>query len=201
MAEAQTKNESGAIVAGLLLGELGRLASGELPEAELTPRKAVLIGGFARNLETASGLVSQVANLALYGLSFDEINSYINNVAYPSTAKDVQSVLRHAPRLARRQRLHRRLDAQNVFFPNSEAVPKTSSFIPSRISTSTSRSCAGEVESLSERRCGQRVANATGNVPRAGVSYSDAIPGLQTLFTAWRSRHKPVREDFKKSSG
>ncbi|HEY1404331.1 MAG TPA: pitrilysin family protein, partial [Pyrinomonadaceae bacterium] len=59
-AEAQTKNESGAVVAGLLLGELGRLASGELPEAELTPRKAVLIGGFARNLETASGLVSQV---------------------------------------------------------------------------------------------------------------------------------------------
>ncbi len=89
MAEAQTKNESGAVVAGLLLGELGRLASGELPDAELTPRKAVLIGGFARNLETASGLVSQVANLALYGLSFDEINSYINSVQ-SITAKDVQ---------------------------------------------------------------------------------------------------------------
>ncbi|HEY9401164.1 MAG TPA: pitrilysin family protein [Pyrinomonadaceae bacterium] len=89
MAEAQTKNESGAVVAGLLLGELGRLASGELPEAELTPRKAVLIGGFARNLETAGGLVAQVANLALYGLSFDQINSYINSVQ-SITAKDVQ---------------------------------------------------------------------------------------------------------------
>jgi zinc protease len=89
MAEAQTKNESGAVVAGLLLGELARLANGELPDAELTPRKAVLIGGFARNLETAGGLVSQVANLALYGLSFDEINSYINNVQ-SITAKDVQ---------------------------------------------------------------------------------------------------------------
>jgi len=88
-AEAQTKNESGAVVASLLLGELGRLASGELPEAELTPRKAVLIGGFARNLETAGGLVAQVANLALYGLSFDEINSYINRVQ-AITAKDVQ---------------------------------------------------------------------------------------------------------------
>jgi zinc protease len=88
-AEAQTKNESGAVVASLLLGELGRLAKGELPDAELTPRKAVLIGGFARNLETAGGLVSQVANLALYGLSFDEINSYINNVQ-SITAKDVQ---------------------------------------------------------------------------------------------------------------
>jgi zinc protease len=88
-AEAQTKNESGAVVAGLLLGELGRLANGELPDAELTPRKAVLIGSFARNLETAGGLVGQVANLALYGLSFDEINSYINNVQ-SITAKDVQ---------------------------------------------------------------------------------------------------------------
>ncbi|MCA1555437.1 MAG: insulinase family protein [Acidobacteria bacterium] len=88
-AEAQTKNESGAIVAGLLLGELARLANGELPDAELLPRKAVLIGGFARSLETASGLVSQVANLALQGLSFDEINNYINNVQ-SITAKDVQ---------------------------------------------------------------------------------------------------------------
>ena len=88
-AEAQTKNESGAVVAGLLLGELGRLANGELPDAELTPRKAVLIGGFARNLETAGGLVTQVASLALYGLSFDEINSYINNVQ-SITAKDVR---------------------------------------------------------------------------------------------------------------
>ncbi|HJR07126.1 MAG TPA: pitrilysin family protein [Pyrinomonadaceae bacterium] len=88
-AEAQTKNESGAVVAGLLLGELVRLAGGELPDAELTPRKAVLIGGFARNLETADGLVAQVANLALYGLNFDEINNYINNVQ-TITAKDVQ---------------------------------------------------------------------------------------------------------------
>lgn len=88
-AEAQTKNESGAVVAGLLLDELARLANGELPDAELLPRKAVLIGGFARNLETASGLVSQVANLALQGLSFDEINNYINNVQ-SITAKDVQ---------------------------------------------------------------------------------------------------------------
>jgi zinc protease len=88
-AEAQTKNESGAVVAGLLLGELSRLANGELPEAELTPRKAVLIGGFARNLETAEGLVAQVANLALYGLNFEEINRYINNVQ-TITAKDVQ---------------------------------------------------------------------------------------------------------------
>jgi zinc protease len=88
-ASAQTKNQSGAEVAGLLLGELERLAKGDLPEAELTPRKAVLIGNFGRNLETSTGLVSQIGALALYGLSLDEINRYINSVQ-AVTAADVQ---------------------------------------------------------------------------------------------------------------
>ena len=89
VAQAQTKNESGAQVADLLLGEIGRLSSAPPTETELTPRKAVLIGNFSRNLETAQGLVNQVASLALYGLSLDEINRYINNVQAVGTA-DVQ---------------------------------------------------------------------------------------------------------------
>jgi zinc protease len=89
IASAQTKNESGAEVADLLLGEINRLASAPPADAELTPRKAVLIGNFSRNLETVSGLVTQVASLALYGLSLDEINRYINNVQAITTA-DVQ---------------------------------------------------------------------------------------------------------------
>jgi zinc protease len=89
IATAQTKNESGAQVAELLMGEISRLATAPPAEAELTPRKAVLIGGFARSLETASGLVGQVASLALYGLSLDEINRYITNVQAITTA-DVQ---------------------------------------------------------------------------------------------------------------
>jgi len=80
VASAQTKNESGAQVADLLLGEIGRLSSAPPADVELTPRKAVLIGSFSRNLETASGLVGQVGSLALYGLGLDEINRYINNV-------------------------------------------------------------------------------------------------------------------------
>ena len=88
-ASAQTKNESGAVVADLLMGEIGRLSSAPPADAELTPRKAVLIGGFSRNLETASGLVAQVGTLALYGMSLDEINRYINNVQAITTA-DIQ---------------------------------------------------------------------------------------------------------------
>jgi len=89
VAQAQTKNESGAQVANLLMGEIGRLSSAPPAEAELTPRKAVLIGNFSRNLETAQGLVNQIASLALYGLSLDEINRYINNVQAIGS-KDVQ---------------------------------------------------------------------------------------------------------------
>ena len=89
LAATQTKNESGAIVASLLIDELGRLSSDAVADTELTPRKAALMGNFARNLETNSGLAAQVGSLALYGLNLDEINKYINNVQ-AITASDVQ---------------------------------------------------------------------------------------------------------------
>ena len=79
-ATAQTKNESGAEVASLTLAEIGRLASGDLPDSELTTRKASLNGGFARGLETTGGLVGQVSSLAIYGVSFDQINQFIGKV-------------------------------------------------------------------------------------------------------------------------
>ena len=89
IASAQTKNESGAIVADLLLGEIGRLSSAPPADVELTPRKAVLIGNFSRNLETAGGLVGQVGSLAIYGMGLDEINRFINNVQAINT-EDIQ---------------------------------------------------------------------------------------------------------------
>jgi zinc protease len=88
-ASAQTKNQSAAQVANLLMQELARLSTEPVADVEMTPRKAVVIGSFARNLETAAGLVSQVSSLALYGISFDEINRYIGNVQ-KITAADLQ---------------------------------------------------------------------------------------------------------------
>ena len=89
IAETQTKNPTGAQVASLLVSELNRLSSEAITDTELTPRKAVLIGNFGRSLETVSGLVTQIGALALYGLSLDEINSYIKNVQ-AITAGDIQ---------------------------------------------------------------------------------------------------------------
>lgn len=88
-ASAQTKNTSAVEVAGLLMREVSRLATEPVAEIEMTPRKAVVVGNFARELETASGLVSQVGALALHGISFDEINRYIGRVQ-STTAQDLQ---------------------------------------------------------------------------------------------------------------
>ena len=80
IATAQTKNQSGAEVASLTLAEISKLASGDLPDSELTTRKASLNGGFARGLETTGGLVGQVSSLAIYGVSFDQINQFVASV-------------------------------------------------------------------------------------------------------------------------
>src|SRR5213075_764414 len=45
-ASVQTKNESGAEVASLTLSEVSGLGTRDLPETELTTRKASLLGGF-----------------------------------------------------------------------------------------------------------------------------------------------------------
>ncbi len=79
-ASVQTKNESGAEVASLTLAEVSGLATRDLPATELTTRKASLLGGFARSMETIGGLVGQVSSLATYGVSLDEINQYIGRV-------------------------------------------------------------------------------------------------------------------------
>jgi len=88
-ASAQTKNQSAALVAELLMKEVKRLSTDPVPDIEMIPRKAVVVGNFARNLETAAGLVTQVGTLALYGISFDEMNRYIGTVQ-AITGSDVQ---------------------------------------------------------------------------------------------------------------
>src|SRR5205823_14635863 len=79
-ASVQAKNDSRAEVASVTLSEVSGLGTRDLPETELTTRKASLLGGFARSMETIGGLVSQVSSLAMYGVSLDEINQYAGRV-------------------------------------------------------------------------------------------------------------------------
>lgn len=59
----QTKNESAAEVAELVVAEINKLSEGEITESELNPRKLVLTGGFGRNLETNAGLAAAISTL------------------------------------------------------------------------------------------------------------------------------------------
>jgi zinc protease len=80
LAAAQTKNPSAAQVVDLMLGEFERLGSSRVSTDELAARKATLIGGYGRSLETTAGLADQVADLAIYGVKLDQIGKYIEQV-------------------------------------------------------------------------------------------------------------------------
>src|SRR4029079_16413294 len=57
---------------------------------ELKSRQAVLIGGYARNMETNRGLVAQFASLATYDRPLDTVNKFIP-IINAITADDVSA--------------------------------------------------------------------------------------------------------------
>ncbi|HEX8735271.1 MAG TPA: pitrilysin family protein [Pyrinomonadaceae bacterium] len=76
----QTKNESAAEVAELVMAEIKKLTEGAIADTELIPRKSVLTGNFGRNLETTAGLAAQLAELYNFGLPATVLNAYMNDV-------------------------------------------------------------------------------------------------------------------------
>lgn len=86
-ASTQTKDQSAAEVAELITAEINRLRTADPTTDELNPRKAVLTGGFGRNLETNAGLAGALADLYAFNIPTSELNAYVNNVnAVPNAA-------------------------------------------------------------------------------------------------------------------
>lgn len=83
----QTKNESAAEVAELVVGEIRKLEDGKIIDTELGPRKLVLTGTFGRNLETTAGLAGAIADLYGFNLSPNELNNYMQSVQAISDAQ------------------------------------------------------------------------------------------------------------------
>ncbi len=83
----QTKNESAAQVAELVVDEIKKLEDGKIPDTELGPRKLVLTGTFGRNLETTGGLAGAIADLYSFELSPNELNNYMKSVQSISDAQ------------------------------------------------------------------------------------------------------------------
>jgi zinc protease len=107
--------------------ELTRLSSEAVPENELNPRKATLIGEFSRGFETTGGLVGEVGSRALYGLDLNEINGYINNVQGVSAAEVQKFAGSHFnPKTANIVIVGNAslfVDALRKQFPNVEVIP------------------------------------------------------------------------------
>jgi zinc protease len=80
LAAAQTKNPSAPQVVELMLGEFARLGSAPVPAGELTARKATLIGGYGRSLETTAGLAGQVGDLAVHDVDLGEVGRFVERV-------------------------------------------------------------------------------------------------------------------------
>lgn len=127
-ASTQTKNESGAEVASLLLSELRRLAATPVPVEEMTPRKATLSGNFARALETTAGLVGQISDFALLGVSLNSANVYVASVGKVSGAEVAKfagsRLAADGASLVLVGNASKFLDALKKDFPNVEVIPE-----------------------------------------------------------------------------
>lgn len=91
-AAVQTKNESAAEVVALLHTEIDRLAAAPVLADELAARKATLIGGFSRSVETTAGLAAQVAALVASGQPVAGLTNRIETLS----AVDASAVQRYA---------------------------------------------------------------------------------------------------------
>ena len=96
-ASTHTKNETADEVVALMLEQLGAMGSAPATEADLAPRRATLIGGFGRSLETVDGLGSLVANLALYDLPLSELAAYAGRVRAVTPQEIETAFAEHLP--------------------------------------------------------------------------------------------------------
>ena len=96
-ASTQTKNETAVEVADVILAEIARMGTSQPTEAELAPRRATLIGGFGRSLETVDGLGGLVAQLALYDLPMSELADYAGRVRAVSSEQIEAAFARRLP--------------------------------------------------------------------------------------------------------
>lgn len=76
----QTKNESAAEVAELVMDEIKRLGDKTADNKELAPRKLVLTGAFGSALETTAGITGLLSDLYTFGLPSDNLNTYMGSV-------------------------------------------------------------------------------------------------------------------------
>ena len=102
IASVQTKNESAAEVVALLQTEFDRLIATPVSADELAARKATLIGGFSRAVETTAGLGAVLRSLIVAGLPLDDIGRRIDRLSAVNAADVQRLAAAHLGRATRR---------------------------------------------------------------------------------------------------
>jgi zinc protease len=126
-ASAQTKNESAAEVAKLLMSELKRLATDPVQGEELKSRQAVLTGNYARSLETNEGLAGVLGSLAAYNLPLERVNQFIpkiNAITTQDVTDFVNKYLGPTPSLIIAGKAPAFMDALKKDFPDVKTIPQ-----------------------------------------------------------------------------
>ncbi|MEZ5956908.1 MAG: pitrilysin family protein [Hyphomonadaceae bacterium] len=127
VASAQTRNDAAVQVYELMRTEIVRIGAERVSEAELTARKAVLIGNFGRSIETTAGLAGQISTLALYGLPPERLGTYVADVTAVTPAQAQSAAQRYFD--ANRADVVVVGDAQHFYDglrrlrPNAERIP------------------------------------------------------------------------------
>ena len=114
-------------MAELILSEIERMGAEVASEVELGPRRAVMLGGFGRSLETVDGLGGFVANLALYDLPMSELAAYAGRVRDVTPEQIQAAFARHLPgaeaSLVIVGDASQFIDALRAKYPNVEVIP------------------------------------------------------------------------------
>lgn len=79
-AATQTKNPSAPEVVALVAAEMAKLGREQAPAAEIDTRKAVLTGGFGRNIETTAGIASTLSDYVINRVPLATLDSYARDV-------------------------------------------------------------------------------------------------------------------------
>ena len=128
-ASTQTKNETADEVADLILAEIAKLGTETPTPADLAPRRATLIGGFGRSLETVDGLGTLVANLALYDLPMSDLADYAGRVRAVTPQQVEAAFAEHLPTdrasLVVVGDASKFIDGLRAKYPNVEVIPLT----------------------------------------------------------------------------
>jgi zinc protease len=125
-AMAQTKNESAAEVAKLLVGEMKRLVDDPVKGEELKSRQAVLTGSYARSLETNEGFAEKLSTLAAYRLPLEKLNQFIPKVDAVTTEEVTAFAKQYfgTPSLVIAGKAPAFLDALKKDFHDVEVIPQ-----------------------------------------------------------------------------